>query len=270
MVDDVFLLDSITDAWPEHAGSVAVSGSHGGLYPATVASRAGLRAVAFNDAGRGFDEAGVAGVLALETVGMAAAAVDCMSCRIGSAADALQTGVISITNASAARLGVRAGMTAAEAVELLRAASAPSGVLPSVHEARSDDTLPDVSEPILLVDSASMVRPEDAGRLIVTGSHGGLIGGDPARAIKAEARFAVFNDAGFGKDAVGVSRLPTLETRGIPAVTVSHASCRIGDARSAVETGLVSAANASAKAAGVSIDTPLREALRIVARARAR
>jgi predicted esterase YcpF (UPF0227 family) len=48
---DPTLLDSITDIAARDAGRVAVSGSHGGLYPASVASRGGLRAVIFNDAG---------------------------------------------------------------------------------------------------------------------------------------------------------------------------------------------------------------------------
>ena len=75
-------LDSITDAGPEARDQIAISGSHGGIYPAAVASAAGLRGVAFNDAGIGFQDAGIAGVMALDTVGMAAIAVDCQTCRI--------------------------------------------------------------------------------------------------------------------------------------------------------------------------------------------
>lgn len=65
---------------------------------------------------------------------------------------------------------------------------------------------------ITCLDSASLVGPGDSGRIVITGSHGALIGGDPSRAIKAHARAAVFNDAGFGIDNIGVTRLPALET----------------------------------------------------------
>ena len=50
-----------------------ITGSHGGLYPAAIASKWQMRAVIFNDAGMGLENAGVAGVMALENIGMAAA-----------------------------------------------------------------------------------------------------------------------------------------------------------------------------------------------------
>ena len=56
-------LDSITDANAESRGRLVVSGSHGGIYPASVASRWDIQAVLFNDAGIGFEDAGVAGGL---------------------------------------------------------------------------------------------------------------------------------------------------------------------------------------------------------------
>ncbi|MEL7468793.1 MAG: hypothetical protein AAFN27_10080 [Pseudomonadota bacterium] len=242
------LLSSITDAGPDAAGAVIVSGSHGGLYPAVVASRAGARAVIFNDAGGG---AGTAGVDALARVGMAAAAVDCFSALIGSAEDMVANGVLSHVNETAADLGLSAGRSVFEAVAILESAPVPSGQLEKIAEARSDVTL-ETGPICLLVDSASLVAPEDTGRIIITGSHGGLIGGDPARALKAEARLAVFNDAGIGKDRIGVSRLPALEARGVAALTVAHTSARIGDAQSALETGVISAANKAAQDLGAA------------------
>ena len=259
MADEFYLLDSITDAREEHRGGVAVSGSHGGLYPAAVASRAGLRGVIFNDAGRGLEEAGVAGARGLDAMGMAAACVDCMTCLIGSASDAAANGVISFANAEAAALGVAPGQGAREAALLLLAARAPEKIAPAIEEARRERAIGGVAT--LLVDSASLVRADDAGAVIVAGSHGGLIGGDPARALKTDARFAAFNDAGVGKDACGVSRLPALEARGVAAVAVSASTARIGDAASAVETGVISAVNAPAAALGARIGAPLREAI---------
>lgn len=259
MIETPLLLDSITDATPDAVGRVAVSGSHGGLYPASIASRAEMRAVIFNDAGIGYDRAGVAGVTSLAAVGMAAAAADCASCRIGSAADMMSAGRISVVNEVAATLGVAVGMTVAEAAGRLRAAKAPAERLAPVAEARRTMRLAPDGPPILLVDSASLVRPDDRGAIVVTGSHGGLIGGAPERALKADARVAVFNDAGGGKEDVGYGRLPALDARRIAAVTVSHDSARIGDAASALGTGIVSALNEAAARLGAAKGRLLRE-----------
>lgn len=255
---DLGLLDSITDAAPAPegggAGGVAVSGSHGGTYPAAVASRAGLAAVIFNDAGIGRDRAGVAGLAALDGVGVAAAAADGMTCRIGSAADMMAGGVVSTANGRSAALGVAPGMPVRQAAALLAAAFAgapsPPDRLPAAAEARSVARVGGVE--VRLLDSASLVGAEDAGRIVVTGSHGGLIGGDPARALKAAARLAVFNDAGGGKDGIGFTRLPALAARGIAAATVSAMSARIGDAASMLETGVISAVNGPAAALGLA------------------
>jgi len=254
-MDETLLLNSITDVTAAMAGQIAVSGSHGGLYPAAIASRAGLRAVVFNDAGGGLDNAGAAGLTALASVGMAAVCADCMTCLIGSAGDTLDNGIVRQANPVASDLGVAIGMPVQLAVPLLQTAPVPAGRLPPVVEARR--TVSVGRAKVLAVDSASLVAPEDAGEVIVTGSHGGLIGGDPARALKAAARLAVFNDAGIGRDGIGTSRLPALNRRGIAALTVSHASCRIGDAGSALATGRISACNDLALTMGARIGDDL-------------
>lgn len=253
---NVLLLDSITDADAQANGRLVASGSHGGRYPAAVASAAGVRAVAFNDAGIGFQEAGVKGVEALAGVGMAAFACDCMSCHIGDAADLVERGIVSRANAIAAALGIRPGMAAQEAFGRLADVPPPGGRLGKVDESRAWEVLPGGVE-VDLLDSASLVGPQDEGRILVTGSHGALIGGNPERALKAKARIAVFNDAGVGIDGIGITRLPALDERGVAAVTVSARSARIGEAGSALATGRISHANKAAEALGARIDQPL-------------
>jgi len=260
-MDEVLFLDSITDAGADAAGRVVVSGSHGGVYAAAVASQAGVRAVAFNDAGIGLDKAGVAGVLALAEAGMAAVAADAMSCHIGDARDALAHGRVSTANAVAERLGVRPGMPVGEAMALLAEAPMPTGKLPKMAEARRRVVLSG-GPAVELLDSASLVTADHAGRIVITGSHGALIGGEPARALKAAARIAVFNDAGVGLDAIGITRLPALDGRGVAAVTVSAATARIGDAGSALETGVISHANALAAGMGAAAGRRLADWLR--------
>lgn len=256
------LFDSITDADARARDRVVVSGSHGGRYAAYLAARAVPRAVIFNDAGGGLDDAGVAGVLALAGIGMAAAAAAQTSCRIGDAGDALARGTISTANSLAASLGVRAGMPVADACGRLAAAPEPAGSLAEMTESRQVLALEGSDRLLVLADSASLVTAEDAGRIVVTGSHGGLIGGDPARALKADAALAVFNDAGYGRGEAGTTRLPALDARAIAAVTVSHRSARIGDAASAWAGGVISCANRTATAAGLRPGAALAAAVR--------
>jgi hypothetical protein len=109
----------------------------------------------------------------------------------------------------------------------------------------------DAARRILLLDSASLVRPEDMGHVVVTGSHGGLVGGKPAAALRVDAFAAVFNDAGIGMEEAGVARLAPLDARGIAAFTVAAASARIGDAHSTYVDGIVSRVNGGAYGFGV-------------------
>ncbi|MEM7546185.1 MAG: hypothetical protein AAF367_11665 [Pseudomonadota bacterium] len=246
-MSEIRLLPSVTDLALSDRGQVAITGSHGGLFPASVASRRGLRAVVFNDAGGG---AGVEGLFTLDDVGMAAAAVDCMSCHIGSAEDAARHGIISYVNRTAGTLGIASGQDMAEASSLLHHAPAPAATLPSAPEARSMTQV--AGRDIHLLDSASLVTSDDTGHVLVTGSHGGLVGNDPRRALKADAMLAVFNDAGMGKDRIGIARLKPLGARGVAAVTVAHDTARIGDARSALEEGEISALNEQAAEMGAA------------------
>ncbi len=106
--------------------------------------------------------------------------------------------------------------------------------------------------------------PEHEGTIVVTGSHGGLLGGKPETALKYDARAALFNDAGIGVDDAGITRLPALDTRGIAAATVAAASARIGDARSTWEEGILSRVNACAAALGARLGMSAREFVAIV------
>jgi hypothetical protein len=101
--------------------------------------------------------------------------------------------------------------------------------------------------------------PEDAGHVIVTGSHGGLLGGRPETAVKQPVLAAVYNDAGGGIDGAGFSRLPALDARGIAGATVDAASARIGEAMSTWTDGIVSAVNDTAARMGGRVGQTCRE-----------
>lgn len=261
MTSDVLLLDSITDSGADARDKIAVCGSHGGMIAAALASKAGLRGVILNDAGVGLNAAGIRGVMALDKVEMAAATVNCHSACIGSAGDTLANGVLSAVNDTAKALGVRIGQTVAEALHLLNAAPRPAALLPSPDEARYEIDMGNGGLSVICADSASLISPKDAGRIIVTGSHGGLIGNDPARACKARAAFVAFNDAGGGKDNIGHGRLAALQEQGVASAVLDAMSCEIGDARSSVERGRISALNSCAEELGLRVGDQLRAAI---------
>lgn len=249
------LADSITKLPATGAGRVVITGSHGGVFAAALAFKARCRATIFHDAGVGRDNAGIGGLNWLDTLGMAAATVDHRSARIGDAAQMLAQGVISHANTQARALGVTSGMVCRQAAGLLAAARQPGADCPDIHEARYVETPVTGGRHLILVDSASLVLPEDAGQVVVTGSHGAVFGADPANALRVDARLVLFNDAG----GAAVSRLPALQARGIAAATVAADSARIGDARSTWQTGVISAMNPAAVALGAKKGMTARE-----------
>ena len=249
----VLLADSVNFLDAGAHGTVVVSSSHGGVYAAYKAAASGARAVVLNDAGRGLDDAGIACLTYCGALGMAAAVVSHRTARIGEVADMMKRGIISGANPVAHAAGCREGMSCAEAAEELRAAPQPSAEPPAYSETRSVVSELPGSPRVVCIDSASLVLPDDAGAIVVTGSHGGLIGGRKEKAFNVDALLAVFNDAGIGVDEAGIGRLAPLDERGIAAATVDHLSARIGDARSTYRDGVLSRLNLRAQRLGGEI-----------------
>ncbi len=267
MNGEIRLAGSITTLPGEVAGRVIVTGSHGGRLAAALAIRARPRAVIFHDAGIGRDGAGVGGLRDCEATGLAAAAVDHRSACIGDAAHMLEAGIISRANRQAAAAGVRPGQRCAEAARLLAKAAPPADWRPPrIREERERLAASCFRRPVVLADSASLITAEDAGAVVVTGSHGGLVDGNAARAVKAAVFAAVFNDAGMGYRCCGIRRLGVLEEQGIAGLAVDCMSARIGEARSTFEDGIVSAINEGARTCGLRPGMRCREAVMRLAR----
>lgn len=260
----VHLAPTATKIPAEAAGGVVVSGSHGGAYAAYLVARSGARAGILNDAGIGLDGAGVGCLAYCAALGMAAATVDAASARIGDAAHMLEHGVLSRVNPVARDCGCEPGMRCADAAELLRAAPRPPIGPAPFAEARVVVGENAHGLRIACIDSVSLVNDDDIGQIVVSGSHGGIVAGQPGLAIRVQAAAAVYNDAGLGFEEAGVSRLPALDERGVAAATVSSASARIGDGRSSYADGLVSRVNARAEALGMRVGMTAREALELV------
>jgi hypothetical protein len=260
----VLTADSITRVGAEAAGAVVVNGSHGGIYAAYVAAKLRVAAAVFNDAGVGRDQAGIAGLDYLAGLGIPAAAVGHQTARIGDGPDMMARGIVTHANSPAIAIGCQPGLACRDAAAALQQAGPSLRDPPPALEAAF--LLIDEPPAVWALDSASLVGAEHVGAVVVTGSHGGLLGGRPDTALKSDALAALFNDAGIGIDEAGVTRLPALDSRGIAAGTVAASSARIGDARSTYEDGILTRINPRAAALGIAPGMTAREFVEIVRR----
>ena len=260
----VLIADSITRVGTGAAGAVSVNGSHGGIYAAYLAAKLRVAAAVFNDAGVGRGEAGIAGLDYLAGLAIPAAAVGHETARIGDGSDMMARGIITHANSPAIALGCHPGMACREAAAALQQTGPSLREPPPALEAAF---LLIAEAPVAwALDSASLVGAEQVGTIVVTGSHGGLLGGRLETALKIDALAALFNDAGIGIDEAGVTRLPALDGRGIAAGTVAATSARIGDARSTYEDGILTRVNQRAAALGLGPGMTAREFVEIVRR----
>jgi hypothetical protein len=264
------VLDSVTALGADARGRAAIAASHGGLFAGYLAAKSAIGAVILCDAGIGRERAGIDALAYLENLGVPAGTIGHRSARIGDGADCARRGIISFANAPARARGIAAGMPAREALDRLAAADlSPCPLPPPQREARhrlTDAEVPGVR--VCSLDSVSLVTPDDAGHIILTGSHGGLLGGRPETAVKYPVFAAVYNDADRGIDNAGISRLPMLDRRGIAGVAVSVWSARIGDGLSTYHDGYVSAVNDVAKRCGAEIGISAVELTRRLVAAR--
>jgi len=248
----ILTLDTATKLDRRHRGAVVICGSHGGVYPGYLAARAGLRAVLLNDAGVGLERAGLGCLAYCQGLGMAAATIAHDSARIGDGADMRARGRISHVNRVAEDLGCRAGQSVEAALGPLLRAPLWQGTPPPYREGRTVVVDEPGGRRVICIDSASMVEPADAGQIVITGSHCGMLASLRALVLQVEALAALFNDAGIGIDEAGVSRLPALDRRSIAAAAVGAMSARIGDGRSTYEDGILSRVNRAAEGLGAA------------------
>jgi hypothetical protein len=252
---------SSATAPPETRHAVLVSGSYGGTYNAWHAVRKQARAVILNDAGIGLSNAGISGLAWLDALGIPGAVADCMTCHIGDGEHMLAHGRISFVNRAAAALGGVAGESVADCARKLEAALVVDIDPPPIAGGKRFVIASGGGRPVVGLDAAPLLVPDDAGAIAVTGSHAALFRGRPDDVITVALHAAFFNDAGVGLDRAGIARLADLDRRAMIAGAVSAASAEIGNARSAYDTGILSHLNDAARRAGLAPGMPLREAV---------
>lgn len=256
----IVTLPSCSNAVASHAGSVIVSGSYGGKYNAFNAAKWGVRGVIMNDAGVGADDAGIVGLPYLDQIGLAAATASAASCHIGDGEHTLAHGVISHVNRAAAALGCVTGQTVRACAERMQTGQVPPSAPPPITEGTRTVLRAAPGEPCLIcADSVGMLRPEDAGHIVVTASHAALPGGRPDTVVPLGIHAVFFSDAGVGLDQAGIARIAHLDGLGIIAGTTSAASAPIGDARALYERGELSHLTVAAVRAGGCAGMPLKQ-----------
>lgn len=268
-IPGIHIYDSVTTLLPKGVhpsrgpvwGAVVIAASHGGRYAAYLAALAGVKGVVLNDAGVGRDQAGISGLALLDDCHIAGALISHLSARIGDGKDTAWRGRVTAVNRRAHEAGVQPGMSAMDAARLMVAGVNTPAAPPALPaEIRRVHDFEGALRKLVLIDSVSLVEAQDAGAIVITGSHGGLQGDDPVTAIGGHAVFAAaYNDAGIGADGAGTTRLPALEQQGVAGVTVSAESARIGDASSTYEDGIISCANPLALSYGARVGMPLKE-----------
>lgn len=260
-MEGLTVVDSATQLDASSRGMVAVCGSHGALYAAWLAANSRVRAVILNDAGIGKHSAGIAGVAWLGGLGIAACAIDYRTARIGEGADMLENGMVSMANDVAAEHGCLPGHSCRQVVQcLLENAEEVEAEIPEIGQTRLRIANSGHRE-VWALDSVTLARAEDRRAILVTGSHGALMGGNTDSVLDVDVFAAFFNDAGGGKDGAGFSRLGGLDKRGVAAGTVSCNTARIGDGRSSYDTGVLSRINAVATRLELREGMSVREAV---------
>lgn len=112
----VILMDSIASIEPADAGQIVVCASRGTRGAGERAAQHPPTVCLFNDAGAVKDGIAVEALSVLDAEGIAAASYGNESARSGDSREAWEKGRISCVNASAQRLGFRAGEQVATAI----------------------------------------------------------------------------------------------------------------------------------------------------------
>jgi len=225
--EGVILLDSLGDLQPSNTNPILVCGSHcgGNRDLARQVKYCHVKAVFLNNAGIGKNQAGIRGLVQYEAEGILTCAVDRNSAEIGIAQDTWESGIISHTNALAENAGILIGETVKEAVKKLNhitnlpilennkqnAESSGSNNTKDnnskVDLKKQTQTLVEGVE-ITVTDSITFLNANNAGDIVVCGSHGGVSAGHYAQKHQVKAVF--FNDAGIGKNNAGTKSLESL------------------------------------------------------------
>ncbi len=121
-----------------------------------------------------------------------------------------------------------------------------------------------MTEKYAVLDSVTHLTDAHYGLASYCASHGGLYAG--YYAAKCGTGGVILNDAGIGREQAGIAGVKLLDDLGVPAATVSHRSCRIGDGADGLARGILSTVNAAAGKLGLREGMTCSDALDLLSR----
>ena len=111
----IIIVESSSDVNESNSRDIIVTGSHHGS--GSHLAKYKIKGVIGNDAGKGKQDAGIAGFKLLDEHGIPAAAVSNMTAKIGNGNSTYEQGKISAVNEIARKLGISEGMSAKDAAD---------------------------------------------------------------------------------------------------------------------------------------------------------
>lgn len=260
----IMAMDSAYHVEPANRGrDIAINASYCGVLPARFIGAEAPRGAIGVDCGVGPGGASIAGLWYLEALNIPAAVADVMTVRLGDGESLYHQGVISFLNRPAQDCGVRAGMPVREAAALMLEADPLDPDAGQVtNRTVVDDSVPE--HLVICTDSIAFGLPEDVAHVLVTAGHTGRSAVPYLRQVRPFG--FICSDGGGGLEDSGMAGLAIVESDGLAGATVDARLAAMGDGLSSYRDGIISGANALARAAGVEIGMPAVKAARLLAR----
>lgn len=256
----VVAVDSAYDVAEVNRGrDVVVNASYTGVLPARFLAACRPAGTIGLDCAVGPAGASIAGLWYLEALDVPAATVDVRDVVLGDGVDVWRHGRISFLNQPARDRGVAEGQSVEQAARAMLTTSARPAASAADVTNRTVVLEHPSGRDVVLTDSIAFGRPEDAGRnVLVTAGHTGRSALPYLRAKRPHA--FICSDGGMGRDASGVAALAAMDAEGVPGAAVDARTARMGEAASSWATGVISAANDLARAAGVEVGMTCQDA----------
>ena len=247
----IMAMDSAYDVGSDNRDrDVVINASYCGVLPARFIAEMRPRGAIGVDCAVGPAGASVAGLWYLEALNIPAAAAEVATVRLGDGVDLYAQGKISFANRPAMDCGVVPGMRVQDAARAMldgtpRSPSASDVTNRTVIQTNKD------GRQVICTDSIAFGLPEDVRNVLVTAGHTGRSAVPYLLRIRPHG--FICSDGGKGREDAGVAGLFLVEKEGLAGATVDARIARMGEGLSSYHDGVISAANALAKAAGVEV-----------------
>ena len=247
----IMAMDSAYDVGSDNRDrDVVINASYCGVLPARFIAEMRPRGAIGVDCAVGPAGASVAGLWYLEALNIPAAAAEVATVRLGDGVDLYAQGKISFANRPAMDCGVVPGMRVQDAARAMldgtpRSPSASDVTNRTVMQTNKD------GRQVICTDSIAFGLPEDVRNVLVTAGHTGRSA--VSYLLRVRPHGFICSNGGKGREDAGVAGLFLVEKEGLAGATVDARIARMGEGLSSYHDGVISAANALAKAAGVEV-----------------